>query len=223
MSSNVDEIGAADLTDILSKLQLDLKELCPLLLTDIDMINQSFSSHQFQSCLSRCNIILDYVWERLNTGDWHAVSDIWRFAYYCISYLKASCLSLTCHHPLPPLSSDPSHATTHLYSNCSLSASDSSLLTTVSGAIRSCDMGILLGVKPPYWKWSLTDLASRLHKLSTKHTGNRRIGTRRTGNVHTGNGQTGIIHTGTRRTGDAQVTHTQVTNKQVSYAQVTRR
>lgn len=67
-------------------------------------------------CLQTSEAVLDYSWEKLNTGLWQDVDKDWRrvYAYGCL--LKAMCL---CEAPEDT--------------------------TTVAAALRVCDMGLLMG------------------------------------------------------------------------------
>lgn len=132
MSSLVDFIKNIDFKPAVERLKL---ETHPVLSADLDSIFSSFSSGEYGACLKRSEVVLDYIWEKLNTGHWQSVSDRWRHAYYCVSYVKACCWVMI---------------------------DDSS---GIGEAIRWCDMGILLGVRPSVWSWKLTVLASSLHKL----------------------------------------------------------
>ncbi|XP_037670308.1 bifunctional peptidase and arginyl-hydroxylase JMJD5 isoform X6 [Choloepus didactylus] len=67
-------------------------------------------------CLQRSEVILDYSWEKLNTGAWRDVDKDWRRVYTFGCLLKAVCL---CEAP-----------------------GDA---TTVAAALRVCDMGLLMG------------------------------------------------------------------------------
>ncbi|XP_036165707.1 bifunctional peptidase and arginyl-hydroxylase JMJD5 isoform X2 [Myotis myotis] len=67
-------------------------------------------------CLQACEAVLDYSWEKLNTGLWQDVDKDWRRVYAFGCLLKAMCL---CEAP-----------------------GDSA---TVAAALRACDMGLLMG------------------------------------------------------------------------------
>lgn len=67
-------------------------------------------------CLQTSEAILDYSWERLNTGAWQDVDKDWRRVYSFGCLLKAMCL---CEAP-----------------------GDA---TTVATALKVCDMGLLMG------------------------------------------------------------------------------
>ncbi|XP_023572018.1 jmjC domain-containing protein 5 isoform X2 [Octodon degus] len=67
-------------------------------------------------CLQASEAVLDYAWERLNTGPWQDVDKAWRQVYAFGCLLKALCL---CQPPREP--------------------------TAVAAALRVCDMGLLMG------------------------------------------------------------------------------
>lgn len=67
-------------------------------------------------CLLACEAVLDYSWEKLNTGPWRDVHKDWRRVYAFGCLLKAVCL---CEEP-----------------------GDAS---AVAAALRVCDMGLLMG------------------------------------------------------------------------------
>lgn len=58
---------------------------------DIASITRYFSTRSYKECLSRCEWILDFVWEKLNTGNWKDVDDCWRSMYYVTSHYKCIC------------------------------------------------------------------------------------------------------------------------------------
>lgn len=130
-------IKQIDFSEAAKQLRSGVKSANPVLLTDIDRIFSLFRACEYESCLKLCDVALDYLWEKLNTGLWQSVEDSWRHIYYCLSYLKASCQYLTDE-------------------------------ASISSAVYACDLGILLGVKPLYWRWNLTDLAASLQKLSAQ-------------------------------------------------------
>ncbi|MEJ1273857.1 lysine (K)-specific demethylase 8 [Cricetulus griseus] len=70
----------------------------------------------WQECLQASEAILDYSWEKLNTGPWQDVDKEWRRVYSFGCLLKALCLCQT-----------PQKA------------------TAVAEALRVCDMGLLMG------------------------------------------------------------------------------
>ncbi|XP_036772792.2 bifunctional peptidase and arginyl-hydroxylase JMJD5 isoform X2 [Manis pentadactyla] len=67
-------------------------------------------------CLQTSEVILDYSWEKLNTGAWQDVDKDWRQVYAFGCLLKAVCL-------------------------CEASSDR----TTVAAALKVCDMGLLMG------------------------------------------------------------------------------
>ena len=65
------------------------------------MLNESWKSlaaNELESGVTKAEIALDFVWEKLNTGYWKDVSICWRRAYSLASLLKALCLSGNGHH-----------------------------------------------------------------------------------------------------------------------------
>lgn len=67
-------------------------------------------------CLQTSEAVLDYSWEKLNTGPWQDVDKDWRRVYAFGCLLKAACL-------------------------CEASED----ATTVAAALKVCDMGLLMG------------------------------------------------------------------------------
>lgn len=86
----------------------------------LDKCIKNFYSGNHHICLDSCSILLDYIWEKLNTGYWKDVDIVWRYAYTSVSILKASSqFGVWC---CEPRSSIALHA-----------------------VIKTCDMGILMG------------------------------------------------------------------------------
>ncbi|XP_055483328.1 bifunctional peptidase and arginyl-hydroxylase JMJD5 [Psammomys obesus] len=75
-----------------------------------------FYTDHWQECLQASEAILDYSWEKLNTGPWRDVDKEWRRVYAFGCLLKALCL---CQAPQKA--------------------------TVVAEALRVCDMGLLMG------------------------------------------------------------------------------
>lgn len=75
-----------------------------------------FYAEHWQECLQASEAILDYSWEKLNTGPWQDVDKEWRRVYSFGCLLKAMCL---CQAPQKA--------------------------TAVAEALRVCDMGLLMG------------------------------------------------------------------------------
>lgn len=99
---------------------------------DIDFIASSFLSGDNKRCLETCQWVLDFVWEKLNTGHWKDVDDWWRNAYYLISYIKCTC--------------------------------QQQLGYDLGTCMKTCDLGILLGVRPEDFV-CLTKVAADLTEL----------------------------------------------------------
>ncbi|XP_008839959.1 bifunctional peptidase and arginyl-hydroxylase JMJD5 isoform X2 [Nannospalax galili] len=75
-----------------------------------------FYESSWQGCLQASETVLDYTWEKLNTGPWQDVDKEWRRVYAFGCLLKALCL---CQAPQEP--------------------------AAVATALRVCDMGLLMG------------------------------------------------------------------------------
>uniref|UniRef100_A0A8C3WS44 Bifunctional peptidase and arginyl-hydroxylase JMJD5 n=1 Tax=Catagonus wagneri TaxID=51154 RepID=A0A8C3WS44_9CETA len=69
-------------------------------------------------CLQTCEALLDYSWEKLNTGPWQQVDKGWRRAYAFGCLLKAVCLC-----------APPGDATS----------------VAAAAALKACDLGLLMG------------------------------------------------------------------------------
>lgn len=48
----------------------------------------SFYSRHYTKCVDKCKILLDFLWEKLNTGHWKDVDIKWRQVYTIVSALK---------------------------------------------------------------------------------------------------------------------------------------
>jgi lysine-specific demethylase 8 len=77
-----------------------------------------FYSKDFSSCIHKCQCLLDITWEKLNTGHWKDVALTWRLAYSYVSLLKAL---------------------------CEFATSSSSNKYGLKAAVKTCDMGLLMG------------------------------------------------------------------------------
>ncbi|ESO99062.1 hypothetical protein LOTGIDRAFT_142327 [Lottia gigantea] len=77
------------------------------------------SKTDFVKCQENCEILIDYIWEKLNTGYWKHVPVAWRYAYTVVSMLKM-------------------FAETNL-----LLDGDSKV--KFSDVMKTCDMGLLMG------------------------------------------------------------------------------
>lgn len=75
-----------------------------------------FYAGHWQECLQASETVLDYSWEKLNTGPWRDVDKEWRRVYSFGCLLKALCL-------------------------CQAQQK----ATAVAEALRVCDMGLLMG------------------------------------------------------------------------------
>ncbi|XP_057551027.1 bifunctional peptidase and arginyl-hydroxylase JMJD5 isoform X2 [Hippopotamus amphibius kiboko] len=75
-----------------------------------------FYGDRRQECLQTCEALLDYSWEKLNTGPWQHVDKDWRRVYAFSCLLKAMCLC-----------APPGDA------------------ASVAAALKVCDMGLLMG------------------------------------------------------------------------------
>lgn len=99
------------------ELKLDLSEKVDRSLTMLlqQAVGLFYAGH-WQECLQASEAILDYSWEKLNTGPWQDVDKEWRRVYSFGCLLKALCL---CQAPQKA--------------------------TAVAEALRVCDMGLLMG------------------------------------------------------------------------------
>uniref|UniRef100_A0A2K5Q290 Bifunctional peptidase and arginyl-hydroxylase JMJD5 n=1 Tax=Cebus imitator TaxID=2715852 RepID=A0A2K5Q290_CEBIM len=98
-------------------LKLDLGEKVERsVVTLLQQATELFYKGRRAECLQTSEVILDYSWEKLNTGTWRDVDKDWRQVYAMGCLLKVLCL---CQAP-----------------------GDA---TTVAAALRVCDMGLLMG------------------------------------------------------------------------------
>ncbi|KAK3096445.1 hypothetical protein FSP39_000213, partial [Pinctada imbricata] len=76
----------------------------------------------YSAAMSKTKPLLDYIWEKLNTGYWKDVDVTWRFCYTVVSVLK--CISQAA------LMNNKEHQP------CSIQYEE---------IIKTCDMGLLMG------------------------------------------------------------------------------
>lgn len=105
------------LPDTEEELKLDLSEKVDRsVATLLQQALGLFYEGHWQKCLEASEAILDYSWEKLNTGPWRDVDKEWRRVYSFGCLLKTLCL---CQAPQKA--------------------------TAVAEALRVCDMGLLMG------------------------------------------------------------------------------
>uniref|UniRef100_A0A2I2Z392 JmjC domain-containing protein 5 n=1 Tax=Gorilla gorilla gorilla TaxID=9595 RepID=A0A2I2Z392_GORGO len=98
-------------------LKLDLGEKVERsVVTLLQRATELFYEGRRDECLQTSEVILDYSWEKLNTGTWQDIDKDWRRVYAIGCLLKALCL---CQAPEDA--------------------------NTVAAALRVCDMGLLMG------------------------------------------------------------------------------
>ena len=106
----------------------------------------------YEECYSSCEILLDFVWEKLNTGHWKNVPIFWRKLYTSASCLAALSQFFTLHR---------------LKRIDSITEKSDEDNKEVKKIIKTCDMGLLMGC--PIENDILSTLASYLHQyLSEK-------------------------------------------------------
>lgn len=105
------------LPDTEGELKLELSEKVDRSMTMLlqQAVGLFYAGH-WQECLQASEAILDYSWEKLNTGPWRDVDKEWRRVYSFGCLLKTLCL---CQAPQKA--------------------------TAVAEALRVCDMGLLMG------------------------------------------------------------------------------
>lgn len=105
------------LPDTEGELKLELSEKVDKSMTMLlqQAVGLFYAGH-WQECLQASEAILDYSWEKLNTGPWRDVDKEWRRVYSFGCLLKTLCL---CQAPQKA--------------------------TAVAEALRVCDMGLLMG------------------------------------------------------------------------------
>ena len=103
----------------------------------------SYLSQNWNDCLKGCEVLLDITWEKLNTGHWKDVHITWRYLYTIVSWIKALVQ----------------------FAN----ASSGDWTSNVKDAVKTCDMGLLMGA--PVSDNVLSKLASRLQKIYTTRIG----------------------------------------------------
>lgn len=103
-----------------------------------DLLGKAYSTYlnaDWNTCLRHCDVILDVTWEQLNTGYWKDVDISWRYVYTTASWMKALA-------QFANVLSDGSN---------------------VKDAVKTCDMGLLMGA--PVRDNVLSTLASKLQKM----------------------------------------------------------
>uniref|UniRef100_A0A673V2A2 Bifunctional peptidase and arginyl-hydroxylase JMJD5 n=2 Tax=Suricata suricatta TaxID=37032 RepID=A0A673V2A2_SURSU len=119
------QAGASGLQEALRALLPDSREGLALRLGErversvqglLQEVAALFCARRGGECLQACEALLDYSWERLNTGPWQDVHPDWRRVYAFGCLLKAACL---CEEP-----------------------ADAS---AVAEALKVCDLGLLMG------------------------------------------------------------------------------
>ena len=111
-----------------------------------------FFAKKCLECYNHCQILIDYVWEKLNTGHWKNVSQVWRKLYTSIS-----CLSALSQYFLLNKSEDGNLEDISIKSEINHFGEFS-----IEKIIRTCDMGLLMGY--PLERDILASLATHLHK-----------------------------------------------------------
>ncbi|XP_040829111.1 bifunctional peptidase and arginyl-hydroxylase JMJD5 [Ochotona curzoniae] len=81
----------------------------------VEQATELLGGGRWDECLQSSEVLLDYAWERLNTGPWRDVDKAWRRVYAFGCALKALCLC-----------EGPGEA-------------------AATAALRACDMGLLMG------------------------------------------------------------------------------
>lgn len=102
-----------------------------------------FFNSEWKACKKSCTVLLNLAWEKLNTGHWKNVPLHWRHAYTYLSLMKSlSEFGTTIDSPL-------------------------STTMGLKNAIKSCDMGLLMGA--PVMDNILTKVVSHLQKILQDH------------------------------------------------------
>ncbi len=102
-----------------------------------------FFDSDWKACQKSCTVLLDFTWEKLNTGHWKNVPLHWRHAYTYLSLMKA-------------------------VTDFAMSVdSPSSTTAGLKNAIKSCDMGLLMGA--PVMDNVLTKVVFRLQTILHNH------------------------------------------------------
>ena len=113
------------------------------------MIQQSvdlYLASDWTQCYKVSKLLLDITWEHLNSGHWKNIHITWRHCYTLCTFLKAVC-----------------EYTGSIETE-----------TSVTNAIKTCDMGLLMGA--PFLGSSLSSLAQKLHQLNYMKNNNTNVG-----------------------------------------------
>ncbi|XP_074654974.1 bifunctional peptidase and arginyl-hydroxylase JMJD5-like [Tubulanus polymorphus] len=103
-----------------------------------------------QNCIQYCDVLLDIVWEKLNTGHWNDVADDWRYFYTFLSTVKALCQCLKVEHS--------SHVDTETFYD-------------YSEAVETCDRGLIMGA--PVIENALRNIVSALQAYIMRNSVSR--------------------------------------------------
>lgn len=146
MEKSVDSCPLELLLPFLPDNQIDFLDQIPNPSTLGSAFNQllrtcahSFYQGSYEECLNQCIVLLDFTWEKLNTGHWKSIALEWRVCYSVVSLCKA-CAQLSL-----------------------VLTSDTNSQLSVLDVIKSCDMGLLMGAPLP--NNNLSRLASYVHQL----------------------------------------------------------
>lgn len=105
---------------------------------------ERFYAGDYSECIEKSKPLLDYLWEKFNTGNWKDVSMTWREAYYLVSTLKGSSQAI--------LATDTRAEERNTHS--------------IADAIKTFDMGLLMGA--PILNNVLTKLVQDVHTYLEK-------------------------------------------------------
>ena len=129
---------------------VDLHGLKPDIIGDplrdqLQKMLDKFYSGEIEVCGATCQLLLDVIWEHLNTGHWKDVDITWRFAYSYVSLYKAAC-------EIASMNRGALH---------------------YEEAIKTCDMGLLMGA--PVWGNILNMLVTELQRLQGSNKESRGV------------------------------------------------
>lgn len=118
----------------------------------LNSIIELFFTKNLSECYDNCKVLLDLIWEKLNTGHWKDVSLHWRKAY-----TSTSCLAALSQFFLMKESQE-SKTTSESSETLNKNVFDQSKVRSI---IKTCDMGLLMGY--PMDTDILASLASHVH------------------------------------------------------------
>lgn len=142
---------APEKTDLLAC--IDFKQanfqIYRIFLRVVDAFYANEIESELDEALFDSDVVLNFTWERLNTGNWKDVPIVWRKIYSATSIMKALILVKRENYQVST-------------KNCNIFL----FFFRLQDALLACDMGLLMGA--PILDDYLPELASQLHEKVTQ-------------------------------------------------------